>query len=79
VIEYVLGDAGLVADLSAPGNMTAVLTQALQKTILSADDLVRQRRESVRFRFDWEVLRPQYLEMFRACAKDLVASIQAAP
>lgn len=69
VIGYVLGDAGLLADFSVPGNLMAVLAHTLGDATLSTNEAGRRRWESVRSRFDWEVLRPQYVDMFRACAK----------
>jgi 1,2-diacylglycerol 3-alpha-glucosyltransferase len=69
VIEYVLGDAGMLADLSVSGNLAAVLADTLQDRTFFTDEARRRRRESVRSRFDWSVLRPQYAGMFRACAR----------
>lgn len=68
VMEYVLGDVGTLADLSTAGS----LAQALQEQLTDPEtrsDATRQRRwNSVRSRFSWEVLRPQYAAMFQACA-----------
>lgn len=77
VIEYVLGDAGLLADLSVRDNLTAVLAQTLGDTTLSTNEAKRRRLESVRSRFDWEVLRPQYADMFRACAEAPIPIVSA--
>ena len=68
VIEYVLGSAGILGDLSQPGNLASILEEQLDLLTLVSDETVRRRWESVRDRFSWEVLRPQYAEMFRACA-----------
>ncbi|WP_294232897.1 glycosyltransferase family 4 protein [Prosthecobacter sp.] len=67
VIEYVLGDVGLLADLSAPGNLAAVLTQALGDPEAASDGMRVRRRESIRSRFSWGVLRAEYMAMFQAC------------
>jgi glycosyltransferase involved in cell wall biosynthesis len=66
VMEYVLGSVGTLADLSAPGG----LARELPKALAGAGDAAaaHARWQSVRERFDWDVLRPRYREMFRACA-----------
>jgi glycosyltransferase involved in cell wall biosynthesis len=70
VIEYVLGDVGILADLSVPGNLTPVIRYQL--SLLQAGEAhqnrVLGRIEEVRKRFSWEVLQPQYVQMFRDCA-----------
>lgn len=68
VMEYVLGDAGILADLSQPGNLAAVLAEELARPADHGREESRRRWESVRSRFGWEALRPQYTEMFRAVA-----------
>ena len=68
VMEYVLGNAGVLADLSQPGNLAAVLAEELARQADAGMLESWQRWESVRSRFGWEVLRPQYMEMFRAVA-----------
>jgi 1,2-diacylglycerol 3-alpha-glucosyltransferase len=65
VIEYVLGDAGTVVDMETPGALCAALASLdLEHCNLTADN-ARARWESVRQRFGWETLAPDYLEMFR--------------
>jgi glycosyltransferase involved in cell wall biosynthesis len=70
VIEYVLGDVGITADLSQPGNLAPLLTQILKDSALRAPHsaLATNRWESVRTRFCWPVLAPKYREMFHAVA-----------
>jgi glycosyltransferase involved in cell wall biosynthesis len=108
VIEYVLGDAGIVADLSKPGELAEVVLQMLKcentetlktgiaETQVASDQISEYQRisdsessvpkvsefqhvsvsafspqarwSSVRDRFSWDVLRPHYVEMFRAAA-----------
>jgi len=72
VIEYVLGDVGITADLSQPGNLAPVLAQVLSDCSSGRESApsksAQGRRESVRARFSWPVLAPSYLEMFRASA-----------
>jgi hypothetical protein len=62
-----LGDEGIFADLAKPG----ALKDQLQKVLaLSYDpDAPSRRRETVRSRFSWPVLAPQYREMFFDCAR----------
>lgn len=105
VIEYVVGDAGILADLSQPGALAEVLHEELQglpkvdglqqadgaeqsaesvsgSSLPSshapapafglrhpASSLAQRRWSSVRDRFGWDVLRPQYAEMFRRAAE----------
>jgi glycosyltransferase involved in cell wall biosynthesis len=67
VTKYVLAEEGFFADLSTQSNLTEALTKVLARTI-SPQDRAR-RRESVRRRFDWDVLAPSYIEMFRKCCE----------
>lgn len=68
VMEYVLGDAGTLADLSCPGNLTAILEEQLAVLADANPGSAMRRWESVRSRFSWEVLRPGYLRMFFSAA-----------
>lgn len=77
VIRYVLGDAGIVADLSKPGALADALRrelgamtkeQGVPGSTLHAQPLAQLRWQSVRDRFSWDILRPQYMEMLRAAA-----------
>lgn len=74
VIEYVLGDVGLLADLSRPGELASLLASLIRRDVLSGpagsslQDEVRCRWESVRDRFSWDVLRKDYIQMFRTVA-----------
>lgn len=68
VIEYVLGDVGIVADLERSGNLARVLTEVLFDDVAHGAAAKAKRRESVRARFSWPVLAPKYLEMFHAAA-----------
>jgi glycosyltransferase involved in cell wall biosynthesis len=66
VIEYVLGDQGLIADLDRPHGLIGALQAALSE---SEDEQAMLRRwQSVRDRFSWESLAPSYEEMFRKVA-----------
>ena len=67
VMRYVLGDQGTLVDLSPPGALARELAAELARPF-DAESAAR-RRESVRARFSWPVLAPQYREMFRACAQ----------
>jgi glycosyltransferase involved in cell wall biosynthesis len=66
VMRYVLGDAGITADLSRPGELAATIARVLAAG--GAESAAAGRRESVRRRFAWGRLAPQYAEMFRRCA-----------
>jgi 1,2-diacylglycerol 3-alpha-glucosyltransferase len=68
VIEYVLGGAGIVGDLSRDGQLTALLERELAHLSLATPVEALARRESVRERFGWEALRPAYREMFETAA-----------
>lgn len=68
VIEYVLGDAGILGDFSRPGGLAPLLRKTIDR--IKAEDPARAeaRRESVRSRFSWEVLRRDYAAMFETAA-----------
>jgi len=68
VIEYVLGDAGIVGDLAGVGGLTSVLAKELTRLPAATPEAAAARRESVRARFGWEALRPAYREMFTKAA-----------
>jgi glycosyltransferase involved in cell wall biosynthesis len=63
VMEFVLGDQGVLGDLNRPGELTNLVAQELERI---PDNAVRRARwESVKRRFSWPVLAPQYSSMFR--------------
>jgi len=66
VMDFVLGGQGVLGDLSQPGQLAALLTTELRKSI--NPELAQQRWQSVQDRFSWEVLLPKYRDMFEACA-----------
>jgi 1,2-diacylglycerol 3-alpha-glucosyltransferase len=66
VMRYVLGDQGTLLDLSQPGVLAGALREELTRP--ATQELAARRRESVRSRFSWPVLAPQYRDMFRAAA-----------
>ena len=66
VMEYVIGDEESLKDLSQPGALAAALKGVLSE--IQSKAAMRRRWASVRDRFGWDVLRTQYLEMFRRCA-----------
>jgi len=68
VMEYVLGDAGVLADLNQRGSLNPILQEQLSELSLHSDDAKLRRWRSILDRFSWEVLRPQYAAMFQACA-----------
>ena len=63
--RYVLGDAGLLADLEKQGSLTRLICQALQhRGVLS-----REERHRMAFnRFSWAHLRPEYVALIQKCA-----------
>lgn len=65
IMRYVLAEEGIFADLSKPGGLANVLINTL--ALPNSHQERAQRRDSVRQRFDWEVLVPLYIEMFRRC------------
>jgi glycosyltransferase involved in cell wall biosynthesis len=73
VTEFVLGKKGKLADLSRPFG----LTHAIEAVLAEAHkiDLAEDRWRSVRDRFSWEVLAPQYIDMFRRVATTDVNSV----
>ncbi len=67
IMRYVLGEEGTFAHFARQGTMAASLTNILaNRSALLAPAARVRRRESVRQRFSWEVLRPAYLRMFQA-------------
>jgi len=72
VMDFVLGGQGILGDLSQSGQLAALLTEELRKSI--NQDLAQQRWQTVRNRFSWEVLAPKYRDMFVACAQPMTPS-----
>jgi glycosyltransferase involved in cell wall biosynthesis len=68
VVEYVLGDMGIVGDLEGEGGLTPILARELTRLPSANPEEAVARRESVRDRFSWEALRPAYSEMFATAA-----------
>jgi 1,2-diacylglycerol 3-alpha-glucosyltransferase len=62
VMHYVLGDEGTFADLSKSGSMAEAVGQLLR--IPADPKMMARRRQTIRNRFDWKSLAPQYREMF---------------
>jgi 1,2-diacylglycerol 3-alpha-glucosyltransferase len=67
VMRFVLGSEGTFADLSKPGELAKHLQTSLREP--GTNEAAARRRESVRARFSWPVLRPQYRSMFFDCMK----------
>jgi 1,2-diacylglycerol 3-alpha-glucosyltransferase len=63
VMEYVLGNHGVFGDLSQPGELAALLSQQVRR--IQDPESTLARWESVRSRFSWPVLAPQYFQMFQ--------------
>jgi glycosyltransferase involved in cell wall biosynthesis len=66
VMRYVLGDEGTYGDFTQKGALAAQLSRLVPQP-LNVDDM-RRRRETMRERFSWESLAPQYFQMFRTAA-----------
>lgn len=64
--RFVLGDMGIYADLSKAGGLAELFTS------LTPDDFseenARARHKYAYDRFSWDMLKPEYIEMFRRCA-----------
>lgn len=72
VIEWVLADAGVVADMETPGALSTVLQGELTRLASAGPADSATRREIIRRRFSWNVLRPQYVKMFRHAEESLL-------
>lgn len=68
VIEYVLGDVGIVGDLAGAGGLTPILARELNRLPWANPEEAVARRESVRARFSWGALQGAYSEMFATAA-----------
>jgi 1,2-diacylglycerol 3-alpha-glucosyltransferase len=66
VMEYVLGDEGFFGDLNEPGALADLIKKQLR--VPNSEQAMRQRWQSVRDRFSWSVLAPQYYQMFKDTA-----------
>jgi 1,2-diacylglycerol 3-alpha-glucosyltransferase len=65
VAHYALGPEGYYADFSTPDGLTQLLQQVLQNE--RSDEKRWQRHQFAYERFSWEMLSPEYLQMFRNC------------
>ncbi len=74
VMRFVLGGHGRLADLSKPGALSEQLRFALPTP--NTPEAAAERRESVRQRFNWPVLAPQYRDMFIDCARRVQPSLK---
>jgi glycosyltransferase involved in cell wall biosynthesis len=74
VMRFVLGNHGTLADLSKAGALAEELSLALPTP--NTPETAAERRESVRRRFSWPVLAPQYREMFLDCARRVQPSLK---
>jgi glycosyltransferase involved in cell wall biosynthesis len=66
VSEFVVGKQGRLTDLSRPYGLARAIEQVLSEA--HATSLAEERWRSVRDRFSWQVLAPQYMRMFRRAA-----------
>lgn len=76
VMEYVLGDYGILADLRGDGALARHLSLVLPRPVDWAS--MWQRWEWVRRRFDWGVLAPAYRRMFDHAAHAPIAEFSTA-
>jgi 1,2-diacylglycerol 3-alpha-glucosyltransferase len=72
VMRFVLGSEGALIDMSKPGALAGELNAALRRATTPEESA--RRRESVRQRFSWPVLAPQYRDMFFHCASREIRS-----
>ena len=70
VTEYVLGEIGMLADLSRPGELACLLADELRRP--RAPWLTLSRWQCVRDRFGWDHLRPIYRKMFESCRRKIL-------
>jgi glycosyltransferase involved in cell wall biosynthesis len=68
--RYILGEHGLLADLSRDGELAAMIAQVLQYSRTRASNCQgqRDRHSWVHERFGWDTLAPEYMKMIRRCA-----------
>jgi glycosyltransferase involved in cell wall biosynthesis len=82
VMRFVLGDEGVFGDLSKPQTLTALIDKCLQdyrtagQQNYEAAEAATRRREWVRERFSWSVLRDQYKEMFFDCFQKVIPVVK---
>src|SRR5207245_9996872 len=74
VMRCVLGGHGRLADLSKAGALSEQRRFALPTQ--NTPEAAAERRESVRQRFNWTVLAPQYRDMFIDCARRVQPSLR---
>lgn len=74
VMQYVLGDEGLFANLSRPGALAERLSAWTRPEWDEPEDAAAQRRNSVRDRFGWETLAPSYVSMFAWAAQSPIGA-----
>ena len=65
VMRYVLGKEGSFQDLSKSGSLAQAISDELQKP--NSPETKSDRRNYVRQKFSWEILKPAYMQMFRNC------------
>jgi glycosyltransferase involved in cell wall biosynthesis len=75
VMEYVLGDHAVLADLSVEGALARHLRQVLARPADAR--AMRQRWDWVRRRFDWSALAPGYQRMFEHAAHAPLPDLRA--
>lgn len=66
VMDFVLGDVGIQGDLSREGELSQILSEQLCHPLDQSS--ANRRWESVRDRFSWEVLAPEYAKIFHKVA-----------
>jgi 1,2-diacylglycerol 3-alpha-glucosyltransferase len=66
VSEFVLGRGGRLVDLSRPHGLAHAIEEVLSEA--HETSLAEERWRSVRDRFSWQALAPQYMHMFRRAA-----------
>lgn len=72
VARFALGDRGVYADLSKPGELARLLHEG--RDLAGVDAAARARHRFVYERFSWDRLRPRYVEFLAAAANRTVSS-----
>jgi hypothetical protein len=75
-MRYVLGEHGILADLGVEGALARHLREVLARPADAC--ATRHRWDSVRRRFDWGALAPDYRRMFAHAAQAPLPSAAAA-
>jgi 1,2-diacylglycerol 3-alpha-glucosyltransferase len=68
VTEYVLGGQGVTGNLNKTGVLADLIKS--QTKICNSEEAMKKRWESVRDRFSWPIIAPQYINMFKGATEN---------